>query len=255
MNVNAHNTHSSQNSPQPETSALFLCTKSLHALSAAKALDEALPKSIPLVLFQNGMGSQFEILDAIKERPIFAAITTSGANIDNQNTLQIAGIGETIIGPLNTLGKSATQQLADDLSKYPIGKHSVHFSTTIRNQMWKKLIINCGINAITAIENCRNGDIANTATFHEIWPQLMCELFTLANATNLDMTKEDIQHLILSVARETGNNISSMLQDVRANKPTEIEHINGFALKTLQKMGLDAQANQTLIERVYALRH
>lgn len=232
--------------------AVIICTKSLQAVSAANALDAALPKTIPFVLFQNGMGSQKNICHTTMDRAVYAAITTSGANISNSGKLKIAGEGITTFGPLNTLAEDAGDKLVTAFQHSC--SHPIEFVQDIKPQMWRKLIINCGINAITAIENCANGKITTTPTFITLWPQLLIELTALSNLAALNMNSEEIESLVLGVVNDTSGNISSMLQDVRSGKPTEINDINGFALKTLKHHGVSALANQTLIEKVHALR-
>ena len=250
--------HSTSNTDVPDNlNAVLICTKSYDSLDAALALDKKLSPSIPFVLCQNGLGSQKRIVETLTSRQVFAASSTAGANINNEGQLVLAGYGETVIGALNKLAESITGQKITILLTGPQKSNKrqpLIFSKDIEPLLWKKLLINCGINAITAIENVPNGDIQKTNTFHELWTELIDELTILAPKANLGSLNTAIEDLILDVAAKTGNNISSMLQDVRANKQTEIADINGYACKVLKEIGAPAYANQELTRRVYALR-
>lgn len=259
-------------SPIPsDITASFICTKSYDAHSTAISLDKRLPESTPIILFQNGLGSQMHISETLRSRPIFAASTTSGANLNGDGELIIAGEGVTVLGPMNDAakrkcGKRLVEQLNVVLdSNRDSGNASgdefeqqcaarVMFEADIETQLWRKLIINCGINAITALEKVRNGEITNTATYRELWSKLISELVSLAPKAALPKQKDDVERLIHDIANHTRDNVSSMLQDCRRGKPTEIDDINGFAAKTLLAMNQKADANLELVRRVHALR-
>lgn len=239
--------------------AVLICTKSYDALDAATSLDATLPQSIPFVLFQNGLGSQQRIITKLTSRPIFAASTTSGANINDKHQLVMAGDGETVIGRLNKLanhmtGKEITEVLSGGSNPDKSIRHSVNYITNIEPLLWKKLLINCGINAITALENVPNGKITKTPTYRALWKDLINELTDLAPKANLNPSNKAVESLILDVSQKTSKNISSMLQDVRANKQTEIEDINGYACAALRQQNSPSDANEELTRRVHALR-
>ena len=238
--------------PLPQMNAILICTKSYDAFDAAMTLDKIVPMTTPFVLFQNGLGSQQKIREHITGRAVFAATTTSGANVRENEQLVLAGDGETNVGPLNpealAFGSSKTLKLLQSQVS-----HNVRFAENIEVLLWRKLLINCGINAFTAIENVANGYISNTATFQELWPSLLKELCVLAPKAGIEET--EAEQMILDVAKATKDNISSMLQDIRSGKPTEIEDINGYAVKALEMHGHSADANKALTRRVHALRH
>ncbi len=238
--------------PLPEIDAILICTKSYDAVDAATALDQIVPKTTPFVLFQNGLGSQQQIRERISDRAVFAATTTSGANVRRNRQLVLAGDGETIIGPLNLAAKSSGSERILKCLNSDV-RHMIAFTEDIESLLWRKLLINCGINAFTAIENVPNGAISSTTTFQELWPTLLKELRALAPKAGIE--EAEIETLILDVSKATKDNISSMLQDIRAGKATEIEDINGYASKALEVLGYCAYANKELTRRVHALRH
>ena len=245
--------HAANQSLSKKLKAVLICTKSYHAPEAATALDTRLPKSIPFVLFQNGLGSQNQIVEHINARPIYAATTTSGANINNAGQLVLAGDGDTLIGALNKLANSeAGLELTESLN---IDRNNAaSYTANIEELLWRKLLINCGINAFTALENVSNGDIRDTRTFQELWARAVSELCHLAPKAGFPPSSDKIGSLILEVTTNTKNNISSMLQDVRAGRQTEIDDINGYAAKVIEQLGHEAPANRELTRRVHALR-
>jgi 2-dehydropantoate 2-reductase len=55
---------------------------------------------------------------------------------------------------------------------------------------------------------------------------------------------------VLDVAEKTAKNTSSMLQDRRAGRPTEIDYINGYIVRRGKELGVECKVNKKLIELV-----
>ncbi len=60
-----------------------------------------------------------------------------------------------------------------------------------------------------------------------------------------------LKEMVLRVGEKIKDNISSMLQDVRAGKQTEISEINGWLVDTAEYLGgLDVTSHQTIVALV-----
>ena len=237
---------------------LLVCTKSYDAFLALEQLRPKLNKHTTIILFQNGLGSQFDIIEAFPDNIILAAVSTEGANRNSHAEIIHAGQGLTQIGILN---QADTEQ---ENSKIALEACYQHLSSSglklqqhpdIWQALWTKLIINCAINPFTALLNCPNGEIQQHDLFQSLWLSLKSELMTLMRIAGYPLDKRKLEQLIFEVINNTQHNISSMLQDVRNNKPTEIDHINGFAYQFLAKNRQEHQANQQLWSAVNALRN
>jgi len=231
---------------------LLVCTKSYDALSALTQLKNKLSEHTMIVLFQNGLGSQYDIIEAFPNNPIFAAVSTEGVNRKSDSEIIHAGVGETQLGTLNIskhkLLDTCHQQLATSgliVHKYP----------DIWQALWTKLVINCAINPFTALLNRPNGKIRQHDYFKQHWPSLKQELSSLLSIAKYPANEEEIEQLVFDVMDKTQDNISSMLQDIRKQKPTEIDHINGFAYRFLKQHSKHYQTNKLLWESVNALRN
>jgi 2-dehydropantoate 2-reductase len=228
---------------------ILLCTKSYHALDAALQLKPFLNEHSYLVLFQNGLGSQYAILDALGDIAIYAAVSTEGVNRQASGKLVHAGKGLTRIGPLN--------DTAREISKF---RHCLEMLShdgietlaqeTIWPALWEKLAINCAINPFTAILDCPNGEIKNSPLFQQNWPALKQELCALLNQAGMSTLEDELEQSVFQVIEHTRSNISSMLQDIRAHRKTEIDDINGFAADYLSAHNLPSIINSQLSAKV-----
>jgi 2-dehydropantoate 2-reductase len=224
---------------------ILICTKSYHALEACLSLKPFLNEHSYLVLFQNGLGSQHQIIDELKGLPIYAAVSTEGVNRQENGNLVHAGKGLTRIGPLNDLAKE-TLEFKNCIAALSHPGLDIEAHDNIWQALWEKLAINCAINPFTAILNCPNGEIKDSAFFQENWPHLKIELTEMLNAAGVKITSTELEAKVLQVIENTRTNISSMLQDVRANRKTEIEDINGFAASYLKENSLINKVNSML---------
>ena len=72
---------------------------------------------------------------------------------------------------------------------------------------------------------------------------------TIAQALHIETGKNPVQRC-LDVCKATATNISSMLQDFRNQKQSEIMAINGALVQEAKKVGIATPENDLLIQRV-----
>jgi 2-dehydropantoate 2-reductase len=208
-------------------SHLLICTKAPQTLAALKSLKAHLSDKPVLVLLQNGMGVRESVVDLLPDAIVLHAITTNGAYQRERFHLVHAGCGDTQIGALHSREQPHAEHAASALQcELPIAA-----VTDIEHRLWQKLAINSVINPLTAIYQCRNGDLLDIPDIETIIARLCTEFIAVARAENLHFDLAALRDDILRVARDTAQNRSSMLQDIVACRPTEIDYINGFILR------------------------
>ncbi|EML4685398.1 2-dehydropantoate 2-reductase [Citrobacter amalonaticus] len=223
------------------TSDLLLVTlKAWQVSDAVKALASTLSEMTPILLIHNGMGT-IEELHAIHQ-PLLMGTTTHAARRDGNVIIHVAN-GTTRIGP-------AREQDGDfsylaDLLQYVLPDVAWH--NNIRAEMWRKLAVNCVINPLTALWNCPNGELRN----HPEEVNLICqEVAAVIEREGHHTSVDDLRYYVEQVIDSTAENISSMLQDIRAMRHTEIDYITGYLLKRARAHGIAVPENSRLFELV-----
>lgn len=225
---------------------LLVTTKAYDTLTALRAIQHRLQPGCKIVLLQNGMGQHQAVLDTIAGCHLWAATTTAGAWRESPNRLHCVSRGETVIGPLTP----DTATVPPDWDTLPL---TLTGCADIESVLWRKLAINCAINPLTAIENCRNGELLENPQRLERLRHVCTEVEQVASAAGIQLFTGPLHEQAESVARATGGNLSSMLQDVRHQRPTEIEQITGYLCNRASQYGIATPVNAALLVQVRAL--
>lgn len=203
----------------------------------------------PLMLMHNGMGT-VDIIPFNTSHKIILATTTHGA-LKEGNTLTHTGLGKTIIGNYQKVDISELthwQQLLNEaLPRVEVHPH-------IQQPLLLKLAINSVINPLTAIHQCKNGELLNIEFDIQI-NKLINESQQVISQLDLNWphTEASLKEIILNVAAATAKNYSSMAQDIKYNRPTEIEFINGYLISQGDKLGINLQEHNKLTNQLIAL--
>ncbi len=225
---------------------LLLCTKAYDSLPALAAIAHALRPDAAIICLQNGIGQHAAIAEQHPAASVFAALCTEGVTRTGTGEIVHAGVGHTDIGQL--FGPS--KKLPDELSKQSL---KVNFSTDILPTLWRKLAINGAMNGLTVIHDCRNGELLQRLDVYKELCALVEEIANVLNASGHVDASLDLFEQVRNVCQATAMNTSSMLQDFRAQRPSEREYVYGSLLRQAELAGLEApmlkQLNQQLIRR------
>jgi 2-dehydropantoate 2-reductase len=222
---------------------LVIATKAFDGLKAFESIQQRLSSEATIILLQNGMGQQEAILEANKHSPdvhIWTCVSTDGAFLKGPFHAVQAGIG---INKIGCISHSETQ-----LPTIPLKTLKIEHSYTPWSDLWGKLAINAVINPMTAVHDCTNGRLISDPILNEQIYALCKEIETIAAAENQSLFQEPLYEAVKRVALGTDQNISSMLQDVRHKRPTEIDFISGFLLDKANKHAIEAPLNDALMQ-------
>lgn len=131
----------------------------------------------------------------------------------------------------------------------------------LRKAQLLKLVSNTIINPLTVVFNCKNAELLDhdairkliTTLIEEAGPVVRALLPPQPDRPESDMSAfsdEKLLEYVTMVIQKTGSNTSSMLQDVRNGKKTEIDYINGFIASQGEKMGLQCRNHGILVDMI-----
>ncbi|MCU4925892.1 ketopantoate reductase family protein [Halobacteria archaeon AArc-dxtr1] len=188
---------------------------------------------------QNGMGNE-ETLARYTDAEILSGTATYGAVLREPGVVECTGLGEIALGPHG----GGQSPVSDRLSDTP-GDLALTAATDMPRRQWEKLAINAGINPVTALTRRRNRVVLEPAAT-PISRAATREAARLARERGVSLSNREAVSAMESVAEATAENTSSMLQDVAAGGPTEIDAISGYVADAAAAAGLDAPTNRLL---------
>ncbi|MFC3120323.1 ketopantoate reductase family protein [Agaribacter flavus] len=222
-----------------KTQRCYFSEKSLHALDLLivpvksyqnaeliKQLRPILPQSIPILILQNGISGIEEFRQAFPYNEIFAGISTDGLYRQSIDSVVLAGRGKLLIGQIQDK-KQSCKGLASAkklMSRHPHGE----WSDNIKEQIYQKLLVNCVINPLTFLYDCKNGEVVKYTNECE---EIINEVLGVFAHERVHISPDSALTRVLEVIRATAKNTSSMLQDKLGEKPTEIDAILGAIIQ------------------------
>lgn len=199
---------------------------------------------------QNGYGNIERIAEHVKRSSIIAGTTSHGASMRSPGRVRHAGGGDTHIGWVANEDEDRINGIAETLRR-------AGFVTAVEKNVmeliWSKLIINVGINALTAVLKVKNRELLRIDEARELLRMAVLEAVEVAAAEGVRFDGEEMVDKVMGVAFATGDNTSSMLQDILNRRKTEIDTINGAIVEEGGKHHLETKVNCVLTNLVRAM--
>ncbi|MEJ2558326.1 MAG: 2-dehydropantoate 2-reductase [Anaerolineae bacterium] len=206
------------------------------------------PDGLALTL-QNGLGNLQTISNMLGEARAVQGVTSHGATLLGPGGVRHAGQGPTHIA----IQPSIAERLNAVAALFRQAGFEIHLSNNLDGLLWGKLVINVGINPLTAILRVPNGVLAELEPASALMAATVDEAVRVAHAKGIALPYDDPQGQVKAVAVATGSNCSSMLSDVLRGVPTEIDVINGTIVREGTRLGIPTPVNQTLVWLIKAI--
>ena len=230
---------------------VIICVKSYSTEEASKLIKGLVGKDTYVLTLQNGIGNIQILNDHFGPDKVIAGVTSHGATLLGIGHVRHAGKGETIIGKPG--GKSSLAALRNVVNILTKAGFETKVSKDIDSVIWSKLIINVGINALTAVTRLNNGSLIEYGPTRELLRSAVQEAVRIVKRKRVKLVYDDPIQKVESVCKATATNVSSMLQDVLNRKRTEIDFINGAIVRQGKSLGIPTPVNEVLTDLVKAI--
>ncbi len=233
---------------EPVDLAIVLVKSHQTEMAASIAKQLLAPDGLALTL-QNGLGNLEAIARVVGENRAVQGVTSHGATLLGPGRVRHAGSGPTYLAltPQTEAGVRAVAEL------FRQAGFEVHLSEDLDSTIWGKLVINVGINALTALLRVPNGALVEIEPARALMRDAVAEAVRVATAKGIQLPYADPLAQVEAVCRATAENRSSMLQDVLRGAPTEIEAINGAVVREGLAVGVDTPVNALLVRLIKAV--
>jgi 2-dehydropantoate 2-reductase len=229
----------------PEPELALVATKTTEVAAAAERLEGRWPRAAVMTV-QNGLGAEA----AIPGRRVISAVTFMSGTRHSDTHVEYILDTETWLGPYEETPYEQVEQVAATIAAS--GLKARAFADLLPAQ-WSKLIFNATVNAVAALTGLPHdphfaareqaGDLG-----HLVF-ELVEEGKRVAAAAGVELHEDPWEMNVLATQRGS-RHYPSMLEDVEARRPTEIEHITGALVREADRLGVAVPLHTALYRLV-----
>lgn len=232
---------------------LLLCTKAQDALEALASIAHLLHDNTRVLLVQNGIKAQQVIAARFPTLALYYLSTSHGAFLHSDYNVVHAGQGDAYLGsplPAAILPADQREQL---LSSLPCASMNIVWDGNITGRLWTKFAVNCAINVLTVIYDCRNSGLLTLPAAAAQLRELCAEIESIMLTVEACPQPLALLPKVETILTATAHNFSSTLQDVHKGRATEIAYFNGHLRELAQLAGQDCPLNDALLRKFEAI--
>jgi 2-dehydropantoate 2-reductase len=231
----------------PEPELVLVATKTTE-LEAAAARLEGHWESAAVMTVQNGLGAEA----AFPARSVISAVTFMSGTRHSDTHVEYILDTETWLGPYGDTPYALVQEVAGLIVRS--GLEAQAFGD-LRPAQWAKLIFNATVNGVAALTGLphdphfaareKPGELGNLVF------ELMQEGKRVAEAAGVELHQDPWEMNVLATQRGS-RHYPSMLEDVEARRPTEVDFINGSLIREATLHGVEVPLQTALYRLVKA---
>jgi 2-dehydropantoate 2-reductase len=220
----------------PSDTLILLTTKAYDAAGAVTSIKSLLRKDTVILVLQNGLGIKDIVEKVVEDKAeVVRGLVTLAAEFFEPGKISLWQ-RETMLEHTRTSERIARVFNASGLK--------TKISNDMQEEMWKKLIVNCVANPLTAIFQVRNNEIM-VDSLKEIRHKIMQECIVVGKAEGIGLESNLEECIERKIASYT--NYSSMCQDLMKRKKTEMDFLNVKIVELGRKHDILTPVNETLV--------
>jgi len=231
----------------PEPDLAIVATKTTELEAVAARLEGHWPDTAVMTV-QNGLGAE----EAFPGRRILSAVTFMSGTRHEDTHVEYILDTETWLGPYGETPLALAEEVAATIVASGLKARAFE---DLRPAQWSKLIFNATVNAVAALTGLPHdphfaarehpGDLG-----HLVF-ELVEEGKRVAVAAGVELHEDPWEMNVLATQRGS-RHYPSMVEDVEARRPTEIEHITGALVREAGRVGVPVPLHTTLYRLVRA---
>jgi 2-dehydropantoate 2-reductase len=220
----------------------IVATKSIHTAQAIKAAARCFNHNSAVCSVQNGAGNEEIIAEHVEF--VIRGTTFPAGHVVEPGHISFDIRGDTWIGPFepSATPMERVKELGEFITRSGMNTIVMHDA---RGAQWTKLIFNAATNPVGALTHLHHGAATRFPPTRVLFERLIEEGEAVAKALGITL-HGDPRDLVAKGANAPGKHKASMLQDVLAQRPTEVDFLNGAIVMSGEKHGVPTPMNQLM---------
>jgi 2-dehydropantoate 2-reductase len=221
----------------------ILATKAMHTSAAVEVTAHAFADGC-VATVQNGLGNEEAIAEHVAR--VIRGTTFPAGKILEPGHVQWDVKGDTTLGPFEAKPApfDEVRRLADACTRGGMPTNAVQDA---RGPQWRKVIFNASTNPIGALTGLTHGRVCERPDLRSLVSGLVDEGKAVAAAQEIELDADPEALIDYAAKPEVAyGHKASMLQDVEARRPTEIDYLNGGIVRFGREHGVPTPLNQAI---------
>ncbi|KEA65714.1 2-dehydropantoate 2-reductase [Marinobacterium lacunae] len=196
----------------------------------------------PILSLQNGVDNESRIAQSVGNCRTFGGLAVRiGGHIQRPGIIEATGPAQIIFGPWpNSKMTPDSQSFAQILeSCFEQAGIPTHVSDDIRRELWRKLLINNGVNPLSALTGLDTRSLTSDPALGNSVYSMMQETACAARADDVELTQADIDEMFTLISQFDAIK-TSMLVDREKGRPLELDSISGAVIRRCVQLQLNA---------------
>jgi 2-dehydropantoate 2-reductase len=234
----------------PEFDLGIIATKATGLESAASSLEGRFPRAM-IMTVQNGLGAE-DVLLRHGDWPLVSAVTFMSGTKHSDTHVEYILDTATWVGPYGDTPFDRVQAIAGLLVESGLRAEAL---PDLRPAQWSKLIFNATVNGVSALtglpHDAHFAAERDVSDLGHLVRDLVDEGKRVAEAAGVRLHDDPWEMNVLATKRGSAH-YPSMLEDVEARRPTEVELINGALVRAAGRFEVPAPLHTALYRLVKA---
>lgn len=205
-----------------------------------------LPPECAVLTLQNGLGNVETLCTLVGSQRVLAGSTSEAATLLEEGITRHVADGITRFGAWTSCSAASAGEALEKAG------FQVDVTPAPGQALWEKAAVNAGINPLTALLNVSNGKLIESRETRQLLRDLVVEAAKVASTEGYRFTQSLVERTE-QVCIDTAENVSSMLQDIRAGRRTEIDAISGEILRRAQLASVPTPRTRVIYQLVRGL--
>lgn len=198
---------------------------------------------VPVLSLQNGVDNEVLIARRLGEARVLGGLAVRiGGHITEPGKVRAEGVAQVVVGgwPCMEQSHDCRRTVLSRLKKvFDAASIPTRVSDNIRYELWRKLVINNGVNPLSALTGLDTRSLTHHPDFSRIVHGMMAETVEASRADGVNLKSQDLDEMY-ELIRSFNAIKTSMLVDKEKGRPLELDSISGAVLNRCQKLGIDA---------------
>jgi 2-dehydropantoate 2-reductase len=218
---------------------------------AIKAAAPMLGAHTSILTLQNGWGNADRIAAVVGRARVMVGLTYHSGTLLGPGRVKHSGIGITHVGELDG---SQSRRLEAAVAAFRKAGIETNSSSRIIDEIWKKLALNVCTLPTSALLHFPAHELIQHQGTMSLMEGLLAEVVAVARAQGINLDQAERWQAITSLLKQAIGARASMLQDVEANRQTEIDVVNGAIVEGGKRNSVATPLNDAMVWMVKSLQ-